>query len=233
MVPAPATPAPRCRRRRRSAAVARPRRRRARSRRGPRETRPPWKPWPAVFRSGYLAYNLPAMDGGEGARDDRILPLTRWAALAVFCILVPAWVVLFCFPGETADAWAWTITPDLTPIFMGAGYGAGAYFFFRTFRGEGWHPSSVGILSAAAFAILMLAATLIHWDKFNHGDAPTLGAIAFYGWVGIYIAAPFALLALWIANRRTDPGEPAVGEPLVPELVRLAAAGFSIVGLAI
>jgi hypothetical protein len=169
------------------------------------------------------------MAGGEGARDDRILPATRWAALAVSCILVLAWVVLFLFPGETADVWAWTIEPELTPIFMGAGYGAGAYFFFRTFRAERWHPSSVGFLSAAVFALLMLVATLIHWDKFNHGDAPFLAAVAFYGWVGIYIASPFVVFALWWANERTDPRVPAPGEPLVPGWALRVARAFGVV----
>ena len=113
--------------------------------------------------------------------DDRPLPETRWAALVIFIVLVPAVIVLWDTPGETADRWAWTITPDLTPIFLGAGYGAGAYFFWRTFRATRWHPSSAGVLGASVFAALMLIATLIHWDRFNHGDAPFLAAFAFWG----------------------------------------------------
>ena len=62
-----------------------------------------------------------------------MLPATHWASLVVFAILVPALVILWGMPDRTADAWAWTIQPDLTPIFLGAGYGAGAYFFLRTF----------------------------------------------------------------------------------------------------
>jgi hypothetical protein len=69
-------------------------------------------------------------------RDGRILPATHWASLVVFAILVPALVILWGLPGRTADAWAWTIEPDLTPIFLGAGYGAGAYFFLRTFLAD-------------------------------------------------------------------------------------------------
>jgi len=44
-------------------------------------------------------------------------------SLAVFLILVPALVILWGLPSRTADAWSWTIKPDLTPIFLGAGYG--------------------------------------------------------------------------------------------------------------
>ena len=54
-------------------------------------------------------------------RDGRILPATHWASLVVFVILVPALVILWGLPDRTADAWAWTIKPDLTPIFLGAG----------------------------------------------------------------------------------------------------------------
>ena len=160
--------------------------------------------------------------------DDRILPATHWASLVIFIILVPAVIILWGAPDRTADAWAWPIMPDLTPIFLGAGYGAGAYFFLRTFLAKTWSPSSAGVFGAAFFATLMLIATLIHWDKFNHGDAPTLAAIAFYGWVIVYIVSPFAVMALWRANRRTDSGKPAPSEPLVPAGALLAARLFGI-----
>ena len=65
-----------------------------------------------------------------GQRDDRVLWSMQWVALVVV-VLLPALVILWGIPGETADLWAWTIKPDLAPIFMGAGYGAGAYFFAR------------------------------------------------------------------------------------------------------
>ncbi|MDX6663038.1 MAG: hypothetical protein QOG09_1140 [Solirubrobacterales bacterium] len=154
---------------------------------------------------------------------DRILPATRWASLVVFLILVPAVVVLWGTPGHTTDRWSWTIKSDLTQIFLGAGYGAGAYFFWRTFRAQRWHPSSAGVLGAAAFAGLMLVATLLGWDKFNHGDGPFLADVAFYGWVGVYIAAPFVVAWLWLRNQRTDPRQPEPGDAAVPARVRTAA----------
>jgi hypothetical protein len=159
-------------------------------------------------------------------RDDRVLRETRWAALVVFIILVPAVIVLWGTPGETADRWAWTIKPDLTPIFLGSGYAAGAFFFWRTFRANSWHPSSAGVLGASAFAALMLVATIIHWDRFNHGHAPFLAAFAFYGWVIVYIISPFIVFALWWRNRATDPAEPAPDDPLLAPIVLLVARAF-------
>ena len=166
------------------------------------------------------------------SRDDRLLPETRWAALIVFFILVPATAILWVAPDRTGDLWAWTIRPELTPIFLGSGYGAGAYFFWRTYRAERWHPSSPGVLGASVFAGLMLIATVLHWDRFNHGDAPTLAAIAFYAWTIVYAVSPFAVFAVWWRNRGTDPRTAAADEPCVPHSALLAARVFATGALA-
>ena len=166
-------------------------------------------------------------------RADRVLPATRWAALIVFLILLPAMTILWVAPDRTGDLWAWMIQPELTPIFLGSGYGAGAYFFWRTFRTERWHPSSPGVLGASVFAALMLIATIIHWDRFNHGDAPALAALAFYAWTIVYIASPFAVFAIWWRNRGTDPRMPTPDEPSVPPGALVAARVFAVCTLAL
>jgi len=106
---------------------------------------------------------------------------------------------------------------------MGAGYGAGAYFFTRAALAPRWHAVSAGVLSAAFFAAVMLVVTLLHWDRFNHGDAPFWAAFTFYAWVVIYIAAPFVVGGLWLRNQRTDPRRPEPGDPLVTPVVRRVA----------
>jgi len=164
--------------------------------------------------------------------ESRVLPESRRVALFVSVILVPAVVVLWGLPDRTADLWAWTIRPDLTPIFIGAGFAAGSFFFWQTFRAERWHPSSAGVISASGFAALMLIATLIHWDRFNHGDAPVLAATAFYAWTGLYIVSPLMLLAVWLRNRRTDRGIPDARDGAVPRGARLAARIVAVAVLA-
>ena len=164
--------------------------------------------------------------------DDRVLPETRWAALAVFIILVPAAAILWVAPDRTADLWAWPIQPELTAMFLGSGYGAGAYFFWHTFRAGRWHPSSPGVLGASVFAALMLIATGLHWDRFNHGDAPALAAIAFYAWTIVYVISPFAVFAIWWRNRGTDPRTAAADEPRVPRGALFAARVFATGALA-
>jgi hypothetical protein len=168
----------------------------------------------------------------ERLHDDRVLSETRWAALAVFLILVPAAAILWIAPDRTADLWAWPIQPELTSIFLGSGYGAGAYFFWQTFRAARWHPSSPGVLGAAVFGALMLIATVIHWDRFNHGDAPALAAIAFYAWTIVYVLSPFAVFAIWWRNRAADPRAAAAEEPRVPRGASIGARVFAVGALA-
>jgi hypothetical protein len=163
-------------------------------------------------------------------RDDRVLPAIRVAAVVVVAVLVPALIILWGMPTKTEDLWAWTIPAPLTPIFMGAGYGAGAYFFVRVYRTPRWHEVSVGVLSAAVFALLMLITTILHFDKFNQGkahdalpDPPALATIAYFGWTIVYILSPFIVGWLWWRNQQLDPRTPFDGEPLVPANIRLVA----------
>ena len=65
-------------------------------------------------------------------QDDHIFPVTRWVAILVVPVLVLAFIILYLLPERTADYFAWTIKPTMTPMMMGAGYLAGAYFFVRS-----------------------------------------------------------------------------------------------------
>ena len=171
----------------------------------------------------------------DGVRDDAVLPAMRVTAIVVIAVLVPALIILWGLSTRTDDLWAWTIAAPLTPIFMGAGYGAGAYFFYRVYKTPRWHEVSVGVISAATFALLMLIATILHYDKFNQGkahdmlpDPPTLATLAFYGWTGVYILSPVIVAYLWWRNQRRDPRTPEPGEPLVPANIRLVARVIAI-----
>jgi len=56
----------------------------------------------------------------DGSRDDRVLPATRWLALAIIPFLLVAFVDLFFWPRSTDRYFAWTIKPPLTPLVLGS-----------------------------------------------------------------------------------------------------------------
>ncbi len=148
------------------------------------------------------------------ARDDRVLPLTRWVALLVAPILVAAGVILYVFPDRTETLWAWPMGPEMTSLAVGGGYAAGAVLFVRSLWAGAWHRISVVFLVATVLTVGLLGATLLHWEAFSHGHA------SFWAWLVVYLVTPVLLPTVWMRNRRYDPGLPAAGTPLVPRWVR-------------
>jgi hypothetical protein len=130
------------------------------------------------------------------ARDDRLLAYTRVLSMVILPFLLVAFVLLFFFPGDTKNLFAWTIRPSMTPMVLASAYLGGAYFFLRVPSEHRWNAVKSGFLSVALFASLLGVATIVHWNKFNHGH------IAFWLWAGLYFTAPFLVFAAWLANRR-------------------------------
>ncbi len=129
--------------------------------------------------------------------DDRVLTYTRILSLFILPFLLVAFVLLYLFPGSTTRLFAWTITPTMTPMMLGAAYLGGAYFFLRVLRASRWSAISTGFISVALFASLLGVATILHWDRFNHTHP------AFWVWAGLYFTAPWLVIGAWVANRAT------------------------------
>jgi hypothetical protein len=171
----------------------------------------------------------PAEIGREaGVRDDRILPAVHWVAGLVTLVLLTAAVILYVLPDRTTELFAWTIHPTMSALIMGAGYGAGAYYFARVFLASRWHQVGLYFPAISTFTWVLGISTILYWDKFNHQH------IAFYAWVVLYFAAPILLPILWLRNRRFDPGTPDPDDVLVPRPIRIASgiAGVGLLGVA-
>ena len=156
-------------------------------------------------------------------RDDRVLPVTRWVARIIVPFLAAAFLVLYGLPDRTTELFAWTIRPDMTPILMGAGYGAGVYFFYRVSTAREFHRVAHVLPGIAAFTWFMGAATVLHWGNFNHGHH------TFVLWVVLYAVTPVLVPAVWLVNRRTDPGTPTAGDARLPRPVRVAGGALGTV----
>lgn len=160
-------------------------------------------------------------------RNDRILPLTRVVAAVVIVILLIATVVLFFLPAQTDHRFAWTIQPTMTAMLMGAGYGSALYFFVRVLTEGRWHRVALGFIPTSVFTWMMLGATFLHWDRFRHGSTP------FLLWFWVYLITPLLVPAVWLVNRRHDPGTPEARDARFPAWTRrlMVVAGVGMLAI--
>lgn len=161
------------------------------------------------------------------AHTDEIFIFTRIAASFVVLILISGFLILYFFPDDTERLFAWTIHPRMTPLAMGAGYAAGAFFFSRTLLAKHWHHVGIGILPITIFSAAMGAATFLHWDRFNHQH------ITFVLWTITYIVTPFLIPFIWFRNRVTDLGTPDADDLVIPPLIRRIMAFAGVFQLAV
>jgi hypothetical protein len=133
--------------------------------------------------------------------------------------LLVAFALLYVFPCDTKSYFAWEIHPDITPMIMGAGYVAGAYFFTRVVFEQRFHRVHVGFLPVTAFTIFMAIGSFAHLDRFLQDH------VAFWIWMGLYVTTPILVPLAWLANRRTDPGSPEPGESRLSPNVRHVLIG--------
>ena len=155
----------------------------------------------------------------QPVRDDRVLGVTKVVSAVIVPVLLAAFVILFLFPGSTRTLWGWTIRSRMSAMFMGAGYLAGAVFFFRATRAREWHRLGPGIVATTVFATTLGIVTFVQCDEFNHDH------VSFWAWLVLYVATPLLLPVLYVRNRRYDPG-PRPADVLVPRPVRVALAAL-------
>jgi hypothetical protein len=151
----------------------------------------------------------------DHVQDDAVLPITRLLALFIIPFLVVAAILLYIWPNNTAQTFAWTIKPSMTPMMLAAAYMGGIYFFARVAVSHQWHTIKVGFLPVTAFASLLGIATILHWDRFNHSH------ISFFTWTALYFTTPFLVLLVWLANRARDTHRAEPGDILLPVIVRV------------
>src|SRR4051812_3201583 len=162
-------------------------------------------------------------------RDDHVYKTTRILGMVIVPFLVLAFGLLYFFPDDTRHWFAWDVQPTITPLIMGAGYIAGAYFFVRVASETRWHRIQVGFLPVTAFTLFMAIGTFNHLDRFAASH------VAFWIWVGLYVTTPVLVPLAWWRNRATDPGTREPGEPPLPRFVRplllIVGATQSVVAL--
>ena len=129
---------------------------------------------------------------------DRIYLATRILGAIVIPFLALAVLILYFFPDQSGQRFAWPVKPPITAMLMAAAYAGGVYFFSFVVAGRHWHSVKYGFLPVTTFATLLGIATILHWDKF------TPGHIAFILWAALYFLTPFLVFGAWLVNRKEE-----------------------------
>jgi hypothetical protein len=130
-----------------------------------------------------------------------VLGAWRWTFRVSALLALIAGLMLFAGATETESFFSWTIEPPQTAAFLGATYWAVVILFAWASTGRTWSEMRLAALAEATAAVLLLAATLLHSDKF-HDDL--LG----YFWIAVYALAAPALLVLALAADRVSTEQP-------------------------
>ena len=131
--------------------------------------------------------------------DNQILPETRWVAVSV----IPFFAGCLCYFIHFSSGNRKIICLENSAIDVSDDARRGLCRRNSTslqgvLRSKQWHKIKVGFLPVIAFASLLGIATILHWDRFNHGH------ISFIAWAGLYFTAPFIVLAVWVRNRNQE-----------------------------
>lgn len=124
----------------------------------------------------------------------------RATLLVVGALLLLAGISTFVFAERTDDLFAWTIQPPLTAAFMGAGYWATIALVVLAARAPTWEHARIAFPSTNLFALLVLVATGLHFDRFHQGRPIT------WAWIAIYLGVPILLAFFGLREARRKRG---------------------------
>jgi hypothetical protein len=154
----------------------------------------------------------------------RLLDRTRAGVWLLLALALANGAYLYLIPADALHNYAWPIKPPVNAAFIGAGFLAGTIatglVVFRTRR---WRSLQTLPPALWVLATTLLAATLIHHDKFKWDYPPT------WGWALVYGGVPFAIPYLVARQRRNAEPEPPADPRLRAVRVLSAIAGALIV----
>lgn len=156
-------------------------------------------------------------------------PLTRGIRILYAsgaALALGAAVMTFGLTTRTDDYFAWPIAPEITAAFIGACYLSAVTLLFLASRSTTWAEGRLAAAPVISISLLLLAATVIHWDRFDQEH------FVFWLWLAAYVLVPPVLVILVLRQLR-EPGEdPAPGVPL-PAWARVGLAVAAAVMLAV
>jgi hypothetical protein len=157
-----------------------------------------------------------------------VLPLTRAGIWILLVLAALNGLFLYLAPAQAEDHYAWSIVPPVNAAFIGAGFLAGtvATGLVLAFASR-WRTFSTLPIALWVLAASLLAATIIHNDRFKFDYPPT------WVWTLVYAGVPLAIPFLVARQNANADAEDAADPRLTPLRIVSAILGVAILAGAI
>ena len=144
-----------------------------------------------------------------------LAPRLKLILLAFAALALIAGALLFVGATRTDDYFSWTIEPPLTAAALAGFYWAAFVLIGAAALSKTWAEARPAVLPVALIAVLLLAITLVHLDRFD------LDSLFGVFWLTAYAVVP-PLLAWGLIDQARRPGEDARGQRRLPGALRWA-----------
>jgi hypothetical protein len=143
----------------------------------------------------------------------------------VQCFLAAFFVLWFLFLPEKGIYFAWPVVPELTALFLGAGFILRSYFGYHLWRDKYWYTVRWSMYGDYAFLAVLFVTTWWHIGEMNwHLDGVGTGLRIFslaivHVWILAYTFEPLTVFLLHPRNADAEapvPAELSEGELLQP-----------------
>jgi len=167
----------------------------------------------------------------ESSRDADVSPAVRLFMVAAAIFVASAGASLYFLSEATHLYFAWTIKPPVTASFLGGGYLAVTTALAFGLREHDWSRMRIGVTVVATGLPSILAASLLHLDKFHLHNAVWTAGFWAWSWLFLYIIlVPGLYLTLRAQRRRKAVATPP--QSTLPAWMRLAMRVLGVLMLA-
>ena len=157
-----------------------------------------------------------------------MLALTRVGIWVLLVLAAANGLFLYLVPAQAETDYAWAIAPPVNAAFIGAGFLAGTLATGLVLAtATRWRTFSTLPVALWVLASTLLAATIIHEDRFKWDYAPT------WVWAIVYAGVPLAVPFLVVRQRRVADAQPPADPRLRPVRVLSAVVGAPLLAGAV
>ncbi len=161
----------------------------------------------------------------SSARPGALQRPTRAAVGVLLALAILNAAFLYFVPARAATGYAWAIRPPISAAFLGGGYLAGVVATaLAVLAARHWRSIQPLAVALVTLSVGLLAATLLHTDRFRWGYPPT------WVWTGVYALAPVGV-AILARRQRAITIRPAIADQRL-RLLRLLSLVFGTAMLA-